>query len=302
MIAEMLASALRMSIPILLAGLGALYSERSGVINIGLEGIMIMGTFAGATGAYYYGPMVGLVAGILAGMLFALIHAVASITFKVDQIVSGVAINMLAIGLARFLCIQTFGMATTSPYVPKFSSWTIPLLDRIPAIKPLVSGISPVLAVGLLLVPVTVFVLNRTVFGLRLRSVGENPLAADTLGINVTAMKYTGVLISGALGGMAGVYLAMEHTGFYIEGMTQGRGFIALAAMIFGNWTPQGTLIAATLFGFAESLSFRAGELNIPYQFIKMIPYVLTLVVLTGVVRKSSPPASVGIPYERGEE
>ncbi len=302
MIAEMLASALRMSIPILLAGLGALYSERSGVINIGLEGIMIMGTFAGATGAYYYGPMVGLVAGILAGMLFALIHAVASITFRVDQIVSGVAINLLALGLARFLCIQLYGMATTSPYVSKFEPWSIPLLDRIPALRPLVSGVSPVLVIGLLLVPATIFVLNHTVFGLRLRSVGENPLAADTLGINVTLMKYVGVLISGALGGMAGVFLAVEHTGFYIEGMTQGRGFIALAAMIFGNWTAQGVLFAATLFGLAESFSFRAENFGVPYQFIKMIPYALTLLVLTGVVRKPKPPAAVGVAYERGEE
>jgi simple sugar transport system permease protein len=153
----------------------------------------------------------------------------------------------------------------------------------------------------LLLVPISSFVIHRTVFGLRLRSVGENPLAADTLGINVFKMKYAGVLLSGIFAGLSGAYLALEHTGMYVEGMTQGQGFIALAAMIFGNWEPKGALWASLLFGFSEALSFRVVEGGVvPYQFIKMIPYVLTLLVLTGVVKKSTGPAASGVPYERG--
>ncbi|MHB8928046.1 MAG: ABC transporter permease [Bacillota bacterium] len=301
-ISQLVASALRMSVPILLAALGAVYTERAGVVNIGLEGMMIAGTFWGAVGAFYYGPLAGVLLGMLAGMVLALIHAVASVTFKINQIVSGVALNILAAGLTRFLCIQFFGMATTSPEVRQFKAWDIPLLDRVDFLKPVVTGISPLIIVALLLVPATAYVLNRTVFGLRLRSVGENPLAADTLGVNVTLMQYAGVLISGALAGLAGTYLAVEHTGMYIEGMTQGRGFIALAAMIFGNWAPVGAMWASFLFGLSESVSFRVVASKVPYQFIKMIPYLVTLVVLAGVVRRATPPAADGIPYERGGE
>ncbi len=302
-LSELLASAIRMSIPILLAALGAVYSERSGVVNIGLEGMMITGSFWAAVGAYHYGPLAGILFAIMAASLMALIHAVVSVTFRVDQIVSGVALNILAYGAARFASIALFQRATMSPHVDGFKHWNIPLLDQVAFLKPLVTNLSPVIVLAFLLVPFSHWVIQRTVFGLRLRSVGENPLAADTLGINVYPLRYAGVLISGVLAGLAGAYLAIEHTGMYVEGMTQGKGYIALAAMIFGNWSPFGAMGASLLFGFAESLSFRVVEGGaIPYQFIKMIPYVLTLVVLAGVLRKATPPAAGGIPYERSGE
>jgi len=301
-ISEMLASAIRMSIPILLVALGAIYAERSGVVNIGLEGMMMIGAFWGALGAYYYGPFIGIIFAMFAGLVFALIHAIVCVTFKVNQIVSGVAINILAYGVSRFLSIIIFKMATTSPPVEGFKDLNIPLLDKINVLKPLVTHISPLIVIAIILVPLTSFVLRRTVFGLRLKSVGENPLAADTLGINVFKMKYYGVLISGILAGLAGSYLSIEHTGMYVEGMTQGKGFIGLAAMIIGNWNPLGAFLASILFGFAEALSMRVVENGIiPYQFIKMIPYVLTLIVLSGFITKSTPPAADGEPYEGSE-
>ncbi|MCL5046347.1 MAG: ABC transporter permease [Actinobacteria bacterium] len=300
--AEMLASAIRMGVPILLTALGAIYTERAGVVNIGLEGMMIMGAFWGATGAYFWGPYAGFLAGIGAAMVLALIHAVAAVTFRVNQIVSGVALNILAYGLARFSSISIFKMATTTPHVDKLKPISVPGIDGVPALKPLLTGLSPIVILSILLIPFTWWVIQRTVFGLRLKSVGENPHAADSLGINVFRMKYAGVLLSGAFAGLSGAYLAIEHVGLYVEGMTQGRGYIALAAMIFGNWGPIGAMWAALLFGFSEALSFRVvnpEQSLIPYQFIKMIPYVLTIIVLTGVVKRATPPAADGIPYER---
>jgi simple sugar transport system permease protein len=300
---EMLASALRMTMPILITSLGAIYSERSGVTNIGLEGMMMTGCFWGAYGSLHYGPVVGVLFAIVMGMMMALIHAVVTITYRVDQIVSGVAINILAYGLARFFSITLFGMATTSPHVNGLTRWNIPILDQIHVLQPLVTNLSPLIIVGLALVFVTYWVLEKTVFGLRLKAVGENPLAADTLGVNVLWFRYAGVLISGAFAGLAGAYLSVETTGMYVEGMTQGLGYIALAAMIFGNWRPFGAFGAAFLFGFAEAISIRVVQSKIiPYEFITMIPYVLTILVLAGVVRKAHPPASVGIPYSREEK
>ncbi|GAV23775.1 ABC transporter permease [Carboxydothermus pertinax] len=299
-IMEMLASALRMTIPVLITALGAIYSERSGVTNIGLEGMMMTGAFWGAYGALHYGPVGGFLLAIAMGMLVALIHAVVTVTYRVDQIVSGVAINILAYGLARFFSIALFGMATTSPSVNGLPKIDIPLLKNINALKPIATDISPIIILGILLVFITYWVLERTVFGLRLKAVGENPLAADTLGVKVIPYRYLGVIISGAFAGLAGAYLSIEHTHMYVEGMTQGKGFIALAAMIFGNWMPFGSFWASFLFGFAEAISMRVVQSKvIPYQFIKMIPYLLTLLVLAGVVRKAQPPASVGIPYSR---
>jgi simple sugar transport system permease protein len=298
---EMFASTIRLSVPIIITAIGAIYSERSGVVNIGLEGMMIVGAFAGAAGAVFLGPFAGILIGMSAGMFMALIHGVASIQFRVDQIVSGTAINILAYGLVRFSTISIFKTASTTPHVNALPKITVPGLASVPWLKPLVSNVSPLVVLAFLLIPLTWWIMNRTVFGLRLRSVGEYPLAAETLGVNVYAMKYSGVLISGALAGMSGAYISVEHTQMYVEGMTQGLGFIALAAMIFGNWYPLGAMWGGLLFGFAQALSLRVVSSAIPYQFIKMIPYILTIVVLAGWVRRSRPPAADGIPYERGE-
>ncbi|WP_213974616.1 ABC transporter permease [Tepidanaerobacter acetatoxydans] len=298
--AELLASSLRMAVPILLTAIGAVYTERAGVVNIGLEGMMIVGSFWASVGAYFYGPFVGILFAMLAGAFLALIHSVTTVTFGVNQVVSGVALNILAYGASRFLSLVIFGKATTSHHVSGFTPIDVPILSDIPFLKLLFTDISPIVITALILVPISKYIIDNTVFGLRLRAVGENPLAADTLGINVFAMRYAGVIISGMLAGIAGAYLTMEHTGMYVEGMTQGKGYIAMAAMIFGNWTPTGTLWASLLFGFAEALSLRAGEGSIiPYQFIKMIPYLLTLAVLTGIVKKATPPAASGEAYNR---
>ena len=312
----LIASAIRVTMPILLTALGAVYSERGGVVNIGLEGIMIMGTFFGAVGNYFFAqafpslvarapdvaPAAGVLAAVLAGVVFALIHAVVSVTFRVNQIISGVALNLLAAGLARFLNILLFTQATQSPGVRGFTPIDLPLLRDIPALAPLVRGISPMIPVGLLLVILSQWVLLRTRFGLRLRAVGEYPLAADTLGVSVTRMRYAGVLLSGALAGAAGAYLAVEQAHLYFEGMTQGRGFIALAAMIFGNWWPVGALGASALFGYFDALSLRVVRLPVPYQFISVLPHVVTILVLAGFVRRAQMPAADGVPYSKEEE
>jgi simple sugar transport system permease protein len=312
----LIASAIRVTMPILLTALGAVYSERGGVVNIGLEGTMVIGTFFGAVGNYFFArafpsvvaqapdlaPAAGVLAAVLAGAVFALIHAVVCVTFRVNQIISGVALNLLAAGLARFLNILLFTQATQSPGVRGFTPIDIPLLRDVPALGLLVRGISPMLVVGLLLVVISQWVLLRTRFGLRLRAVGEYPLAADTLGISVTRMRYAGVLLSGALAGMAGAYLAIEQAHLYFEGMTQGRGFIALAAMIFGNWWPLGALGASALFGYFDALSLRVVRLPVPYQFISVLPHVVTILVLAGFVRRAQMPVADGVPYSKEEE
>lgn len=298
---ELLASAIRLGIPILITAVGAIFTERSGVVNIGLEGMMMVGAFFGAAGGVFWGPYAGFLCGMLAGALLAALHGVASINFRVNQIVSGTAINILAYGVVRFSAISIFKMATTTPHVNHLPRITIPGLASISWLKPLVSDVSPLVFVAFLLIPLGWWVLNRTVFGLRLRSCGEYPLAAETLGVNVYGMMYSGVIISGALAGMAGAYLSIEHTCMYVEGMTQGLGFISLAAMIFGNWMPLGAMWAGLLFGLAQAFSLRVVSQSIPYQFIKMIPYVLTIAVLALSVHRSKMPVCDGIPYERGE-
>lgn len=312
----LIASAVRVTMPILLTALGAVYSERSGVVNIGLEGIMIMGTFFGAVGNYAFAqafpqvvatapdlaPLAGVLAAVAAGAAFGLIHAVVTVTFRVNQIISGVALNLLAAGLARFLNILLFTQATQSPGVRGFTPIDIPWLKDIAVLSPLARGISPMIIVALVLVAASQWILLRTRFGLRLRAVGEYPLAADTLGVSVTRMRYAGVLLSGALAGMAGSYLAIEQAHLYFEGMTQGRGFIALAAMIFGNWWPLGALGASALFGYFDALSLRLVRLPVPSQFITVLPHVVTILVLAGFVRRAQMPAADGVPYSKEEE
>lgn len=314
----LLASAVRLTVPILLTAMGAVYSERGGVVNIGLEGIMIVGTFFGAAATHLVArafpaagaaaglpsllaPGVGMLAAMAAGVLFSLVHAVVAVTFRVDQIISGVALNLLAVGLARFFNILFFGVATQSPGIRGFEPWSVPWLREVPALAPVVTGISPVIPLTLVLVGVGQWVLRRTVFGLRLRAVGEHPRAADTLGISVSRMRYAGVLISGALGGLAGGYLSIEQGRGYLEGMTQGRGFIALAAMIFGNWWPLGALGASALFGYFDALSLRVVHTGIPYQFITVLPHFASILVLAGFMRRAVPPAADGIPYNKEE-
>lgn len=268
---------LRWAIPILLAGLGGLFSERSGVVNIGLEGMMILGTWAGAWGALEFGsPWWGLLTGLIGGALGGLLHAIATVQFGVDQIVSGVAINILAPGLARYLSERVFGgmqggSVSQSPRVRSAGSFTIPgVSDALEAVKDwgifFISDIASVLLgfvtdmrwftlLALLIVPLSAFVLNRTKFGLRVRICGENPAAGESLGVGIYRHKYVAVMISGALAGLAGAYIVIELSGLYRGGQTVGRGFIGLAALIFGNWRAVGILVGSLLFSYPFGLA-----------------------------------------------
>jgi simple sugar transport system permease protein len=285
---------------IYLTGLGGLFSERSGIVNIGLEGLMITGTVTGAWGAIEYGPTAGLLIGAVAGLLFALVHAVATVTFRVDHIVSGVVINIIALGLARFLAQIFFGSAVQSDTgVPSFGKLDIPLLDSLPlGLGRAFQDLSPIVLVAFILTIPVLFVLNRTRFGLRLRSAGENPEATRTLGVRVAPLRYAGVAISGLLAGFAGAFLAIEVNALYNEGQTQGLGFIALAALILGNWSPLRLMLGAMLFGLATGIPLRIEIPGVPEQFVRMIPYVVTIIAIAGFVGRVQPPAAAGKAYE----
>ena len=297
-----------------LTGLGGLFSERSGIVNIGLEGLMIIGTVTGAWGARYFtdtldlglpwGPLLGLLAGAIAGMLFASIHAVSTITFRLDHIVSGVVINLVAVGLARFLSQAFFGQATQSdPGGPHLDRIAIPLLSDLPwGLGRAFSNLSPVVLLAAFTVVPAWWALNRLRWGLRLRSCGENPEAARSLGIRVSPYRFEGVLLSGALAGTSGAFLASEVIGNWREGQTLGLGFIALAALIISNWNPVRLMFFAWLFGFAQAIPLRLNDAPLisalPPQFIRMIPYVVTIVAIAGFVGRVRPPASAGKAYE----
>jgi simple sugar transport system permease protein len=292
-ILAIMASSIRLAIPYILAGLGGTYSERSGVVNIGLEGMMLTGAFTAVAVANATGnAWVGLMAAILAGMLLGLVHAVVCVTFKADQIVSGLALIVFAAGITVFCAWLLYNQTQ----IKVEAYLRVPVLHNIPVFKELFSQIPPLVFLTVAIVIASHFIIFKTVFGLRLRSVGEHPQAADTLGISVVKMRYTGVIISGALSGMAGAYLSLEHAHYFVKGISAGRGFIGLASMIFGKWTPFGTAGAGMLFGFGEAIKPYLPKV-VPSQFIDMIPYVLTIIVLASAIGRATPPASIGVPY-----
>jgi general nucleoside transport system permease protein len=301
---------------IYVTGLGGLYSERSGIVNIGLEGMMIIGTVTGSWGTFYFttemgwglpwGPIMGILIGMIAGALFASIHALATVTFRVDQIVSGVVINLVAVGIARFLSTVFFGQATQSDSgQPHLNPIDIPGLSSLPlGLGKAFEGLSPVVIVAFLLVFPVTYSLYKTRWGLRLRSCGENPEAARSLGVRVAPLRYQAVMLSGALAGFAGAFLAVEVNLSWNEGQTQGLGFIALAALILSNWNPKRLMAAALIFGFAQAIPLRLADAPIigaiPPEFIRMTPYLVTIVVLAGFVGKVRPPAAAGRAYDGG--
>ncbi len=298
-------AAVQSAVPIGLAGLGGLWSERSGVVNIGLEGQLILGTWFGAWAGFHWGPWVGVLAGVLGGALGGLLHALATVTFGVDHIVSGVAITILAGGVARYLSQLAFvGLpgagVTQSPTVPELPRWSVPgvsaldglerrhwflLSDLAGLLRGALTEVSALTVIAALLVPLTWWVLWRTAFGLRLRSVGENPRAAESLGVNVYRYKYYGVVVSGALAGMGGVFLSMVASSIYLQGQTGGRGFIGLAAMIFGNWRPGGLASGALLFGYTDALQLRGGSRSV-HALLLFVALVLLAVGIWQLVRK----------------
>ena len=276
---------LRISVPYVLTSVGAVFSERGGVINLALEGLILAGAFGAAVGQHFSGSAVtGVIAGILVGLLVALLHAFITVTLKVNQIVTGIAINILVIGATRFGLSTLFGSSLNSERIDGFAISSV-LVD------PIFLGAVAVVAIGHVL-------LFKTPFGLRLRSAGESAEAVDAAGVNVDLMRYSGVLISGVLAALAGVFLAFQQHSF-TDNMSAGRGYIALAAMIIGKWTPIGAALASFLFAGAESLEMWLQTGWIPSQLVQALPYVLTLLVLAGFVGKSRAPREVGVPYEK---
>jgi len=359
---------LRFAIPLLMAGLGGLWAERAGVINIGLEGMMIVGTWTAAWFGYLHGPWIGLLAAAIFGLLSGLFHAILTVKIGIDQAVSGLAINLIAAGAARYLSGIFFppvgGDRTVSPPVETLPTFTVPVIAPffqsidekniflISNISGLIYGITTdlsVVTVGLLLfVPLTSWILWRSKFGLRMRFSGENPMAAESLGINVYMTRYIAISVSGMMASLGGAYLALVASSVYREGQTAGRGFIGLATVIFGNWRPSGVFAGSILFGFTDALRVRQSEsvmamimaagilagllslyfalarkwkpagvsggialfalwmnlrlTNIPQEFITAFPNLATLIVLTFLAQRLTPPAMAGMPYRRGSE
>jgi simple sugar transport system permease protein len=282
---EILFSTVRLATPLLLAALGGLLSERSGVINIALEGLMLAGAFTSATVTYYFGnPWIGLSAGILAGVFIAALHALTCIQFDSNQVVTGTAINILMLGITPLVCGALFSSTGATPQIPRTH-----LIPNAPMIM------------AFALVPVVWYALYRTPFGLRLRAAGENPEAADTAGVNVAGLRYTAVLLSGALAAIGGAYLSIGQSSLFTRNMTAGRGYIALAALIFGKWRPVQTMLACLIFGFAEAASIQMQGVipHIQVEYIQIFPYVLTMVVLAGFIGASRAPRALGQPYQK---
>jgi len=285
---------------LLLPALGGVISERSGVVNIAMEGMMLTGAFfAVVADLAWHNPWLAALVGILAGGMMALIHAVVSIRFRADQIVSGIAINIFAAGLTLFLVQRIFGLQDVGhvgqsellPYI------NVPVLDQIPFLGRVLFQQNVVVYAAIVLLVVVQLMLFRTRLGLRIRSVGEHPQAADTAGINVYAIRYGAVITSGLVSGLAGAFLAIGISNTFVPNMTDGRGYIALAAVIFGKWTPIGAFVACLIFGFGQAIYDANSVIHVSQYLLSMLPYILTLVVLAGVVGRSIPPAADGVPY-----
>ncbi len=289
-------AAIRSATPLIFAALGGLFSERSGVINIALEGLMLAGAFTAAVTTYQTGnPYVGLLSGVAAGGLLALLYAFACIKFEADQVVAGMAINFLMIGLPALISGAIYDSAGSTPQI-----------DKVNQLPNFYNSISIASILAFALVPICWYVLYKTPFGLRLRATGENPAAADAAGVNVVQLRYIAVIISGLLAAAGGAYLSIGQSSLFTKGMTAGRGFIALAALILAKWKPVPVLLACLFFGFMEALTIQiqgviklpSGE-DIPVQFIQIIPYVLTIIVLAGFIGLSRAPKALGIPYRK---
>lgn len=287
-------SAIRLSTPLIFAALGGMFSERSGIINIALEGLMLIGAFTAAVATFELSnPYLGLLCGMLAGGATALIYAVAVIKFEADQVVAGTAINFLMLGLPQLLSGAIYDSSGSTPQIAK----QFLLRD--------ILNINIASFLAFLLVPICWYVLYKTPFGLRLRATGENPAAADAAGVNVIKLRYTAVVLSGILAAAGGAYLSIGQSSLFTRGMTAGRGFIALAALILAKWRPVQVLLACLFFGFTEALTIPLGNYklasgeSIPVQFVQIIPYVLTIIVLAGFIGLSRAPKALGVAYNK---
>lgn len=306
MLATIINNMILFATPLIFAALGGVFNERSGVVNIGLEGLMLFGAFTGAvvsisTSSHW----AGIIAAIVAGALFALPHAVATVTFKADQIVSGVALNFLSLGLAIFLLKLIYDGAAQTPTIESvFTRYPIPLLSSIPFLGPAIFTLNPTSYLAFIVVGLAYYVLFKTPFGLRIRAVGEHPHAADTAGISVTRMRYYAVMLSGALASLGGAVYPLAISNEFSQTTIAGQGFMALAAMIFGKWHPVGAMGAALFFGFTTSLAITGQVYGltkyIPGEVLYMLPFVFTILALAGFVGRADAPAAIGRPYEKG--
>jgi len=305
MIGYLLKTTLQMGTPIILAALGGMFSERAGIVNIGLEGMMLTGAFtAVAVTAFTDNPWFGLLFGACAGGLLALIHAIICVKFKGNHIVSGTGMILLGFGITTLGLQVVWGIRGRSDEVAGLGNVQIPGLAEIPVLGTAFSSLSPVIYMMFMIVIACWYVMYKTPFGLRLRAAGEDPSTLDTAGINVETYRYIGVILSGILAGLGGAYLSVGYENAFAKNMTAGRGFIGLAALIFGNWTPIGCLVAGLLFGFLGGLEYGlqiglGTETVVAYlSFIQMLPFILVVVALAGI-RRSVPPKAIGVPYEK---
>ena len=290
------AAAVRISVPYALASVGACFSERGGVINIALEGIMLNGALAYTLGAHASGSAAwGLAAAVVAGLLTAGLHAFVTVGLRADQITSGLGINLLAAGLTRFVLTQVFHSSSNSSRVPGVEAWPIPGVSAIPAIGSVLS--SPLVLLAIALTALGQWTMFRSVFGLRLRAAGERPEALATMGRGVAFTRTAGVLVSGALAALGGAWLASEQHSF-TDGITSGRGYIAIAAMIVGKWTPLGAAAACLMFGAAEALQITLQGSRFPSELLQTLPYLVTMAALAGFIGRAVPPRSIGVPYD----
>lgn len=307
--ANLFESAIRLTAPIALAAMGAAVCERAGIINIAMEGIMIVGAFFAALVAYYSAnPWLGMIAGMISGAVYSLIHSFATVTLHLNHVVSGAVLNIGALGITRFLMVVSFGHPGTTPSVPVSLAdyrWSVPLLSEIPFLGEIFFDQTPIAYLSIVVLFVLWYFLFRTKTGLHVRSAGEHPLALETLGVSVTRMRYLAVVISGITSGLAGAFLSIENNASFTEGMSNGRGFIALAANISGGWSPVGSYIASLFFGFADALQVRfqvTEVLTIPAELFIIFPYVAAIIAVAGLVRRSRPPKALGEDFRIEEQ
>ncbi len=301
---DYLAASIRLAVPLGFAALGGMYSERGGVLNIALEGMLLTGAFSSATATFYTSnPWIGVLAALITGGMVGLLHAFLCVSLRVNQLVSGLAINLVASGLTSFLARLVFD-GSSAPRLVGIKATSIPLLANIPFIGKLLFQQDILVYLLVFLIVFSTYFLFHTSPGLTLRAVGEYPQAVDTSGISVLKVRYLAVITSGCLASLGGAYLSLVQVKYFAEGMSAGKGFIAIAALIFGKWHPIGSTLASLLFGATEALQLRiqALGLNIPYQFLIMLPYLVALLALIGKFGKYPPPAALGIPYNKQQK
>lgn len=298
--AGLLAAGIRLATPIVYAALGGMFSERVGIVHIGLEGVMLTSSFAGVVASYYTGnPWIGIIVAVLTGGLISFVHAVLTIKYVGDQIVSGTGLNILALGFTSYMTQIIWGNRGASDSVQGIADITLPIIKDIPFIGKVIGTHSPLVYLMPFVTYACYYVLFKTPFGLRVRAVGEHPTAAETAGVDVIKIKYIGVILGGMLAGLGGAFLSLSHLNLFTRGMTGGRGFIAMAAMIFGKWMPFGVFASGLLFGLADALQIRLQSLGIlPPQIILTIPYLLTIAILAGFVGKAKAPSDYK-PYKK---